>query len=71
LQSIEPVRFWQFIVATLFISPKLLLHVFIGSKMAALSDGDQRGRMDTRKLHFTARSVVCEADLNLNDGRVP
>ncbi|TFK28827.1 Golgi apparatus membrane protein TVP38 [Coprinopsis marcescibilis] len=45
--SIEPVKLWQFVVATCFISPKLLLHVFIGSKMAALSDGDQRGRMDT------------------------
>lgn len=46
--SIEPVRFWQFVTATLFISPKLLLHVFIGSKMAALADGDERARMDTR-----------------------
>lgn len=45
--SIEPVKLWQFVVATCFISPKLLLHVFIGSKIASLSDGDQRGRMDT------------------------
>jgi len=45
--SIEAVKLWQFVVATCFISPKLLLHTFIGSKIAALSDGDQRGEMDT------------------------
>jgi len=44
--SIEPVALWQFVVATLFISPKLLLHAFIGSKLAALSDGNQRSHMD-------------------------
>ncbi|KIM46283.1 hypothetical protein M413DRAFT_441372 [Hebeloma cylindrosporum] len=46
--SIEAVKLWQFIVATFFIFPKILLHTFIGSKIAALSDGDQRGHMDTR-----------------------
>ncbi|PPQ64701.1 hypothetical protein CVT24_008328 [Panaeolus cyanescens] len=46
--SIEPVKLWQFVVATLFIFPKIALHTFIGSKIAALSDGDQRGHMDTR-----------------------
>ncbi|EAU84702.1 hypothetical protein CC1G_00221 [Coprinopsis cinerea okayama7 len=45
--SIEPVKLWQFVAATCFITPKLLLYVFMGSKMAALSDGDQRDRMDT------------------------
>ncbi|EEB88373.1 hypothetical protein MPER_13825, partial [Moniliophthora perniciosa FA553] len=29
---------FAFVVATLFVFPKLLLHVFIGSRMAALSD---------------------------------
>ncbi|KAF8165439.1 Golgi apparatus membrane protein TVP38 [Crassisporium funariophilum] len=46
--SIEAVKLWQFVTATLFVFPKLLLHTFIGSKIAALSDGDQRGHMDTR-----------------------
>jgi len=45
--SIEAVSLWQFVFATFFIIPKLALHTFIGSRMAALSDGDQRGRMDT------------------------
>jgi len=49
LQSIEPVRLWQFVVATLFVLPKICLHVFIGSKMANLSDGGRRSQMDTRK----------------------
>ncbi|KAM6495971.1 Golgi apparatus membrane protein TVP38 [Amanita muscaria] len=44
--SIETVKLWQFTTATICISPKLLLHVFIGSKIAALSDGTQRGQMD-------------------------
>ncbi|KAF8897443.1 Golgi apparatus membrane protein TVP38 [Infundibulicybe gibba] len=45
--SIEAVSLWQFVVATIFVSPKLALHTFIGSRIAALSDGDQRGHMDT------------------------
>lgn len=52
-QSIEVVSLWQFVFATLFIFPKLTLHTFVGSRMAALSDGDQRGRMDTRKRFIT------------------
>ncbi|CAA7259670.1 unnamed protein product [Cyclocybe aegerita] len=46
--SIEAVKLWQFVVATTFVFPKILLHTFIGSKIAELSDGDQRGHMDTR-----------------------
>jgi len=44
--SIETVKLWQFVTATLFLFPKILLHTFIGSKAAALADGDQRGHMD-------------------------
>ncbi|THV08653.1 Golgi apparatus membrane protein TVP38 [Dendrothele bispora CBS 962.96] len=46
--SIQPVKLWQFVTATLFLSPKLCLHVFIGSRMAELSDGEHRSQMDTR-----------------------
>ncbi|KAF9653456.1 Golgi apparatus membrane protein TVP38 [Thelephora ganbajun] len=46
--SIHTVALWQFIVATLFLSPKLLLHTFIGSRLAPLSDGEQRQEMDTQ-----------------------
>ncbi|KAG5716556.1 Golgi apparatus membrane protein TVP38 [Termitomyces sp. T112] len=44
--SIEAVSFWQYVTATIFVFPRLLLHVFIGSRIAALSDGNQRGHMD-------------------------
>ncbi|KAF9568959.1 Golgi apparatus membrane protein TVP38 [Agrocybe pediades] len=56
--SIEAVKLWQFVVATLFIMPKIFLHAFIGSRMAALSDGDQRGHMDTRTKALNAGLVV-------------
>ncbi|KAJ7937144.1 hypothetical protein B0H13DRAFT_1944449 [Mycena leptocephala] len=45
--SIKSVSLWQFLAATCFVFPKLFLHVFIGSRIAALSDGEQRGQMDT------------------------
>lgn len=35
--------------ATICNFPKYLLYVFVGSRMASLSDGKQRERMDTRK----------------------
>ncbi|KAI0069091.1 Golgi apparatus membrane protein TVP38 [Artomyces pyxidatus] len=46
--SIEVVALWQFMVATLCTSPKYLLYVFIGSRVAAMSDGKQREGMDTQ-----------------------
>jgi len=46
--SVEAVALWQFVIATLFVYPKILLHVFIGSRAAALSDGKQRNHMDTQ-----------------------
>ncbi|KII94741.1 hypothetical protein PLICRDRAFT_190301 [Plicaturopsis crispa FD-325 SS-3] len=45
--SIENVSLPQFIVATFFVYPKIFVNVFIGSRAAALSDGDQRAHMDT------------------------
>jgi hypothetical protein len=49
-QSIEAVAFWQFAVATCFLLPKILLHTFIGARIAAVSDGDEREQMDTGKI---------------------
>jgi len=45
--SIESVTLWQFVIATIFTCPNILLHAFIASRMAALSDGNQRQEMDT------------------------
>ncbi|KAJ7276298.1 Golgi apparatus membrane protein TVP38 [Mycena haematopus] len=46
--SIGSVSVWQFMTATFFVFPKLFLHVFIGSRIAAFSDGETRGNMDTQ-----------------------
>ncbi|KAF7331992.1 hypothetical protein MKEN_00079500 [Mycena kentingensis (nom. inval.)] len=46
--SIGSVALWQFLTATLFVFPKIFLHVYIGSRLAALSDGQQREHMDTQ-----------------------
>ncbi|KZP32856.1 Golgi apparatus membrane protein TVP38 [Athelia psychrophila] len=56
--SIEAVALWQFIVATFFIYPKLLLHIFIGSRAAALADGEQRSHMDTQTKVMNAAFIV-------------
>ena len=39
---------WQFVVATVFLFPKVLLYTLIGSRLAPLSDGEQREEMDTQ-----------------------
>ncbi|KAJ7638724.1 Golgi apparatus membrane protein TVP38 [Roridomyces roridus] len=46
--SIGSVALWQFLVSTCFVFPKIFLQVFIGWKIAALSDGEQRNKMDTQ-----------------------
>ncbi|KAF4574876.1 Golgi apparatus membrane protein TVP38 [Pleurotus pulmonarius] len=56
--SIEAVSLWQFVVATLFVCPKLVLHVFIGSRIAPLADGDQRGHMDTQTKLINSLVIV-------------
>jgi len=56
--SIEAVALWQFLVATLFVYPKLLLHVFIGSRAAALADGEQRSHMDTPTKVMNAAFII-------------
>ncbi|KAL1746280.1 hypothetical protein HDZ31DRAFT_62306 [Schizophyllum fasciatum] len=56
--SIEPVKLWQFLFATVFVFPKLLLHTFIGSRMAALADGDQRSHMDPQTKAINAALIA-------------
>ncbi|CAG7848449.1 Golgi apparatus membrane protein TVP38 [Serendipita indica DSM 11827] len=57
--SITSVKFWQFMVANLFLSPKILLTVFVASRIAALADRDQRGQMDlpTEILNYSSIAV--------------
>jgi len=56
--SIEAVSLWQFVLATFVVFPKVALFVFIGSRLASLSDGEQRSHMDTStKVLNTVASV--------------
>ena len=48
VKSIHTVALWQFIIATLCLSPKVFLLTFVGSRLAPLSDGKQREGMDTQ-----------------------
>jgi hypothetical protein len=59
------VKLWQFVVASFFVLPKILLETFIGSKMGELSDGKQRGHMDTSKV-FVIASLFNSYDSSLN-----
>jgi hypothetical protein len=51
-QSIESVSLIQFVLATLFVLPRVLVYVFVGSRIASLSDGEQRSHMATCMLSF-------------------
>ncbi|KAG9102137.1 Tlg2-vesicle protein [Ceratobasidium sp. 370] len=56
--SIDSVAFWQFMVATVCYTPKLFIIIFIGSRVAKFSDGQQRGEMDTATKVVNALSIV-------------
>ncbi|KAI0776020.1 Golgi apparatus membrane protein TVP38 [Trametes elegans] len=47
MQSIQSVSLWQFFLATFIVFPKIAIFVFVGSRLASLSDGEQRSHMDT------------------------
>jgi len=56
--SIQAVKLWQFVFATFCVLPKILLETFIGSKMAELSDGKQRGHMNTTTKFIDAFLII-------------
>jgi len=56
--SIQSVSVWQFMAATICNFPKYLLYVFIGSRMASLSDGKQREHMDTQTIVVNSILIV-------------
>jgi predicted nucleic acid-binding Zn ribbon protein len=59
VQSIGPVKLWQFVVAQVFVFPKIFLSVFIGSRAAALADGDQRDKMDRGECSLQRHLAPC------------
>ena len=46
-KSISEVKFWQFMLATVFYQSRIFLSVFVGSRIALFSDEKQRGQMDS------------------------
>ncbi|KAG8218748.1 hypothetical protein J3R82DRAFT_4420 [Butyriboletus roseoflavus] len=53
--SIESVSLTQFTFATLFVLPRIMVYVFVGSRIARLSDGEQRSNMDASMLASFSR----------------
>jgi len=68
--SIEAVHLWQFVIANLFTLPKLFLTVFIGARVAALSDGKQRGEMDTQTKIINALSIALGVLIGIGAGLI-
>ncbi|TDL29433.1 Golgi apparatus membrane protein TVP38 [Rickenella mellea] len=66
--SIEAVALWQFVIATLCTLPKLLLTVFIGSRIAQFSDGETRGQMDPTTKIINIVSIVLGISIGLGTG---
>jgi len=66
--SIENVSLWQFVLATIVMTPRILLQVFIGSRVALFSDGEHRGEMDTTSKILNAVSIVLGAGIGLTTG---
>ncbi len=68
VQSIEPVALWQFMVASICMMPKLFAFIFVSSRIAAFSDGKQRGEMDTRK--YLSEPALFHCDSTICPGTV-
>jgi len=66
--SIETVSFPQYMLATLFYLPKLMIAVWIGSRVAMLSDGSQREEMDTQTKIVNSLSIVLGIALAVGTG---
>ena len=66
--SIESVSLWQFMVATLCITPKLFLHVWIGQRMFLLSDPNEREEMDSTTKIVNIAYIVLGTLLGLATG---
>ncbi|KAG2348793.1 Golgi apparatus membrane protein TVP38 [Suillus weaverae] len=56
--SIAPVSLFQFFIATWFVLPKVMVYVFVGSRIARLSDGEQRNHMDTQTKIINSLLIV-------------
>ncbi|KZT62894.1 Golgi apparatus membrane protein TVP38 [Calocera cornea HHB12733] len=66
--SIDTIGLWQFVFATVFMTPRLLLQIFIASRIALFSDGETRGHMDTTAKVINAVSIVIGVLLAVGTG---
>jgi len=66
--SMETVSLWQFLIATVCFWPKFLLHVFLGSRIALFSDGQQRGEMDTLTKVLNIFSIIVSSLVGMGTG---
>lgn len=63
-------KFWQFVTATFVVFPKLALQVFIGSRLAELSDGETRRHMDTREFGYIFTLHEAELTSSLTETKI-
>ncbi|KAL5488033.1 hypothetical protein ACEPAI_6141 [Sanghuangporus weigelae] len=66
--SVEAVSLWQFLVANIFLLPKIFLVVFSGSRVAKLADGEQRNKMDTAAMVLNIVLIVISIGLGILAG---
>jgi len=66
--SVSVVKFWQFMLATVFYQSRILLSVFVGSRVAVFSDEKQRGQMDASAKVINGASIVIGLSLSIGVG---
>jgi len=66
--SIEAVRLWQFVLATICFLPKLAIIIFVGSQVANLSDGKTRRSMTLTAKLLDVLSIVLSCGVAVGTG---
>ncbi|KAL8408759.1 hypothetical protein RB594_007269 [Gaeumannomyces avenae] len=57
LSTIPSIRPWSFALATAFVSPKLLIHVFIGSRLAKLAEEGDKMAFSDKMVNYTGMGL--------------
>ncbi|KLU82059.1 hypothetical protein MAPG_01138, partial [Magnaporthiopsis poae ATCC 64411] len=57
LSTIPSIRPWSFALATAFVSPKLLIHVFIGSRLAKLAEEGDSMTFSDKMVNYTGMGL--------------
>ena len=59
---------WQFLIASVALTPKLLLHVWIGDRMYKFADPETRAKMDPTSRLVNAASVIAGILIGIGTG---